>query len=154
LRPDELPGLEHRLVALQAKAPFFVQAADNIGYMSRNEPRLRTGRAIRERCWMGCQAGLEVVGIASDGTVRGCLSLPAGAGDEGNLRDRSLAELWSDPRAFSYNRAFTKTDLGPGCRDCAFGELCRGGCQSLCWATTGAFHHNAHCMLAAGRNGT
>jgi radical SAM protein with 4Fe4S-binding SPASM domain len=151
LRPDELPGLEHTLVALQAKAPFFVQAADNIGYMSRNEPRLRTGRAIRERCWMGCQAGLEVVGIASDGTVRGCLSLPAGAADEGNLRDRSLAELWGDPRGFSYNRAFTKTDLGPGCRDCAFGELCRGGCQSLCWATTGAFHHNAHCMLAVSR---
>ena len=150
LRSDELPALESRLVALQARAPFFVQAADNIGYMGRHEPRLRTGRALWERCWAGCPAGIEVVGITSDGTVRGCLSLPIGAADEGNLRARSLAELWNDPLAFSYNRAFSPADLGPGCRACSFGEICRGGCQSLCWATTGAFHHNAHCILAAG----
>jgi radical SAM protein with 4Fe4S-binding SPASM domain len=151
LRPDELPALEERLVALQARAPFFVQAADNIGYMSRHEPRLRTGRALWERCFLGCQAGIQVVGITSDGTVRGCLSLPAGVADEGNLRERSLAELWNDPRGFAYNRAFTSSQLGPGCRDCALGAICRGGCQSLCWATTGAFHHNAHCILAASR---
>jgi radical SAM protein with 4Fe4S-binding SPASM domain len=152
LRPDELPALESRLVALQARAPFFVQAADNIGYMSRHEPRLRTGRSLWECCWAGCGAGLRVVGITSDGTVRGCLSLPTGVADEGNLRERSLVDLWNDPRAFSYNRAFSPADLGPGCRDCAFGSLCRGGCQSLCWATTGAFHHNAHCILAAGKD--
>jgi radical SAM protein with 4Fe4S-binding SPASM domain len=149
LRPDELPALESKLVELQARAPFFVQAADNIGYMSRHEPGLRTGRALWERCWTGCAAGIQVVGITSDGTVRGCLSLPAGAADEGNLRSRSLAELWNDPRAFPYNRAFARSDLGPGCRECAFGEICRGGCQSLCWATTGAFHHTTHCILAA-----
>ncbi len=149
LRPDELPALEERLVALQARAPFFVQVADNIGYMGRHEPRLRSGRVLAERCFLGCPAGLEVVGITSDGTVRGCLSFPAGAADEGNLRDRRLADLWNDPRAFAYNRAFTPAALGPGCRDCAFGSLCRGGCQSLCRATTGVFHHNAHCILAA-----
>jgi len=149
LRPDELPALERKLVALQARAPFFVQAADNIGYMSRHEPRLRTGRSLWERCWAGCQAGIEVVGITSDGTVRGCLSLPTGVADEGNLRVRGLGSLWNDPLAFSYNRAFSTKDLGPGCRACAFGEICRGGCQSLAWATTGRFHHNAHCILAA-----
>ncbi len=149
LRPDELPELEGRLVALQAKAPFFVQAADNIGYMSRHEPRLRTGRALWERCWQGCAAGIEVVGITSDGTVRGCLSLPTGVADEGNVRTRSFVDLWNDPHAFSYNRAFFAADLGAGCRDCAFGEMCRGGCQSLAWATTGKFHHNDHCIFAA-----
>ena len=151
LRPDELPALESKLVALQTRAPFFVQAADNIGYMGRHEPKLRTGRALWERCWQGCAAGLEVVGITSDGTVRGCLSLPTGVADEGNLRERSLALVWNDPRAFSYNRAFSRADLGPGCSDCAFGEICRGGCQSLGWATTGKFHHNAHCIFAASR---
>jgi radical SAM protein with 4Fe4S-binding SPASM domain len=149
LRPDELPALETKLVALQARAPFFVQAADNIGYMSRHEPRLRTGRSLWERCWSGCPAGIEVVGITSDGTVRGCLSFPAGAADEGNVRERSLVDLWTDPRAFLYNRAFSPVDLGPGCSDCAFGDCCRGGCLSLGWATTGAFHHNAHCIHAA-----
>jgi radical SAM protein with 4Fe4S-binding SPASM domain len=148
LQPSSLPGLETQLLALQARAPFFVQAADNIGYMSRHEPRLRTGWALVERCWSGCAAGIQVVGITSDGTVRGCLSLPAGAADEGNLRTRGFAELWNDPHAFAYNRAFSASDLGPGCRHCAFGTICRGGCQSLCWATTGAFHHNAHCLRA------
>jgi radical SAM protein with 4Fe4S-binding SPASM domain len=154
LRPDQLPALEDSLVALQSRAPFFVQAADSIGYMSRHEPRLRTGRSLWERCWRGCAAGLEVVGITSEGTVRGCLSLPTGVADEGNLRTRSLVDVWNDPRAFSYNRAFTPEALGPGCRACAFGEICRGGCQSLAWATTGRFHHNKHCILAAeGKNG-
>jgi radical SAM protein with 4Fe4S-binding SPASM domain len=148
LRPDELPRLETLLVALQGKAPFFINTADNIGYMGRHEPRLRSGRALWERCWMGCGAGIEVVGIASDGTVRGCLSLPAGAADEGNVRCRSLAGLWNDESAFAYNRTPGTDDLGPGCRDCAFGTLCRGGCQSLCLATTGVFHHNAHCIFA------
>lgn len=151
LRPDELSELEHRLVGLQTRAPFFVQVADNIGYMSRHEPTLRTGRSLWERCWSGCAAGIEVVGIASDGSVRGCLSLPEGAADEGSLRTHSLTELWTSPRSFSFNRAFTRSDLGPDCRECSFGDVCRGGCQSLCWATTGAFHHNAHCILAAGR---
>jgi radical SAM protein with 4Fe4S-binding SPASM domain len=149
LGPDELPELESKLVDLQTKARLFVQAADNIGYMSRHEPGLRSGRAPVERCWTGCSAGIQVVGITSDGTVRGCLSLPAGAADEGNVRTRSLAEIWSDPQAFSYNRAFTPAALGPGCCDCAFGIICRGGCQSLCFATTGKFHHNAHCIWAA-----
>jgi radical SAM protein with 4Fe4S-binding SPASM domain len=95
-----------------------------------------------------------VVGITSDGTIRGCLSLPAGAGDEGNLRRRGLSQLWNDPHAFAYNRAFGLSDLGRTCRACAFGVICRGGCQSLCWATTGAFHDNAHCILAATRAAT
>jgi radical SAM protein with 4Fe4S-binding SPASM domain len=144
LEPEELPGLEERIVALQAEAPWFVQAADNIGYLSRREPRLRTGRGGPERCWMGCGAGLTVVGLASDGTVRGCLSLPPTA-DEGNIRERSLSDIWHDPNAFAYNRQFSVNDLGGTCRDCTFGQICRGGCQSLSLFATGAFHHNPYC---------
>jgi radical SAM protein with 4Fe4S-binding SPASM domain len=144
LEPEELPGLEERLVALQADAPFFLQAADNIGYLSRLDPRLRTGRGQPERCWMGCGAGLTVVGLTSDGTVRGCLSLPSAA-DEGNLRERSLGDIWHDPEAFAYNRQFRVEDLAGTCRNCTFGLVCRGGCQSLSFAATGAFHHNPYC---------
>jgi radical SAM protein with 4Fe4S-binding SPASM domain len=130
LAPEQLPGLEEQLVKLRARSNLFMQAADNLGYMSRYEPQLRTGTGQPARFWTGCAAGLQVVGITSDGTVRGCLSLPP-ADDEGNIRARSLSEIWRDPNAFAYNRQFTTANLVGACARCPFGRVCRGGCRSL-----------------------
>ena len=80
-----------------------------------------------------------------DGTVRGCLSLPPAA-DEGSLRERSLADIWHAPEAFAYNRRFRVTDLQGPCAGCRFGRVCRGGCRSLAWATSGHPFANSHCL--------
>jgi len=145
LEPAQLPLLQETLVKLREQQALFMQVADNIGYMSRSEPALRTGIGQRARFWTGCGAGLSVIGITSDGTVRGCLSLPPTA-DEGNLRERNLAAIWQDPEAFAYNRRFQVDWLTGPCAGCPFGKLCRGGCTSQALAATDNPHDNPYCL--------
>ena len=45
---------------------------------------------------------------------------------EGNLRDRSLCEIWDDPNSFSYNRQFSINKLTGRCKSCEFGSYCAG----------------------------
>jgi radical SAM protein with 4Fe4S-binding SPASM domain len=135
LTPQELPGLEQAILAWMASSELYIQVGDNIGYMSRNEPLLRTCAGQPAGFWTGCGAGLMVLGITSDGTVRGCLSQPP-ADNEGNIRERSLTSIWQDPHAFAYNRKFQLEQLSGSCEGCAFGRVCRGGCRSLAWAVS------------------
>ncbi len=135
LHPSALPAIEQKLLTLRNYSPLFLQAADNIGYMSHNEPLLRTCPGNAPTFWTGCAAGLSAVGITSDGTVRGCLAQPPAA-DEGNVRDRTLTDIWNDPKGFAYNRLFQVSDLQGDCEMCAFGKICRGGCTSLAWAVS------------------
>ena len=71
---------------------------------------------------------------------------------EGNVRERSLKEIWEDEGAFTYNRAFTADALSGPCRDCAFGRLCRAGCHSLTLTAFGRMTENPYCVRAT-RNG-
>ncbi len=96
--------------------------------------------------WNGCTAGISSIGITSDGGIVGCLSMGNDRYIEGNVRERPLRDIWNDPRAFAYNRAFMESDLGEGCRDCRHGSKCRGGCTSVSNAITGKFHNNPYCF--------
>ena len=147
LPPARLPELERRILAYQDDGRMYCQAADNIGYMSRNEPRIRSGTGRDHAAWIGCRAGIDVVGITSDGTVRGCLSLQSDY-DEGNVRDRPLAEIWHDPRAFAWNRGRPPKRLEGACAACPFGKVCRAGCTCLAHAVTGGTAHNPYCLYA------
>lgn len=147
LEPSDLPALETTLAGLIRRKRIFIQAADTIGYMGRFEPLLRTGTPRANRVWGSCQAGLRVVGITSDGTVRGCLSMPPHF-DEGNIRERSLAEIWNDPGAFDYNRSFAIQNLEGPCAGCSFNKVCRGGCTTLAWLSTGTTTQNPFCLRA------
>ena len=80
-------------------------AGDNIGYYGTCEPALRDSGG-RISWWVGCRAGCQVIGIESNGNIKGCLSLPSARHgedlfSEGSLRDRSMAEIWSGRGAFS-----------------------------------------------------
>ena len=112
---------------LVGKAKFYVGVADNIGYFTPEEGSLRGNPGAVYR---GCSAGLSTIGIDSVGNVRGCESMYDERFNEGNLRQKSLAEIWNDPDAFSYNRRFSKDLLTGRCAGCAMGELCAGGCRS------------------------
>jgi radical SAM protein with 4Fe4S-binding SPASM domain len=130
LNPKQLLTLEKKLIPFTKNGDIFVQTADTIGYFSKAEPRFRAGLPGNERLWAGCLAGLRAIGITSDGTVRGCLSMPPEF-DEGNVRNRPLKEIWNSPEAFAYNRKFTASDLNEACAACAFSKICKGGCTTL-----------------------
>ena len=132
-----------RFVAETApKAPFAVGIADNIGYYTPEEGRLR---GAPNACFEGCSAGLTTLGIDSAGNVRGCESMYDGRFIEGNLRERTLAEIWTDPNAFAYNRRFTAELLTGACKACPHGEICAAGCRSYNYFTTGKLYENCLC---------
>ena len=123
-------------------APFFVGVADNIGYYTPDEGFVRGLPGVQFR---GCSAGLSSIGIDSVGNVRGCESMYDPHFNEGNLRERTLREIWDDPRAFAYNRAF-RTDMLTGrCASCAHGAVCAGGCRSYNWFSCGRLYENPLC---------
>lgn len=110
-------------------APFVMGIADNIGYYTEKEGRLRGNRSGKA-VFQGCSAGLTAIGIDSIGNVRGCESMYDEQFIEGNLRERTLREIWEAPGAFAYNRGFTPEMLTGACRTCPHGDVCAGGCRS------------------------
>lgn len=108
----------------RAEAPFMLGAADNVGYFTDEELRLRGADGA---CFQGCRAGISAIGIDSAGNVRGCESLYDERFNEGNLRQRRLRDIWEDPGAFAYNRQFRREMLTGQCARCRMGPWCAGG---------------------------
>lgn len=98
-----------------------VSGADVFGYLGELGTKLQGP-------WWGCHAGLRAVGLGSDGTVRGCLSLQLDQFIEGNTRERSLKEIWNDRNSFAYNRRFNCSMLTGYCKTCIYAGVCKGGC--------------------------
>jgi radical SAM protein with 4Fe4S-binding SPASM domain len=126
LQPYDLLELVPRLAAtadrLRAQG-IFVEAANNLGYFGPHESTLRRAH------WQGCQAGRFLLGIESNGDVKGCPSLPSGPYVGGNLRAKPLSELWqaSAPMRFAVDRGVD--ELWGRCASCYYAETCRGGCS-------------------------
>lgn len=109
------------------------------GYFSRFLPNLGL------EPWVGCQAGFSVLGIQSNGNIKGCLTLPDEF-IEGNIREHSLQEILSNPNAFSYNRNFKVSDLKGHCKTCNISKECKGGCLGTNLALN--CYDNPYCLRA------
>lgn len=114
--------------------------ADCIGYYSELSPRLHC------KVWRGCQAGLMVIGIESDGAIKGCLSLHGDDYIEGRIRERSLSDIWNDKENFKYNRRFSPDMLVGICKGCKWGAICRGGCSEKAQTFTGTPYGSPFCL--------
>jgi radical SAM protein with 4Fe4S-binding SPASM domain len=134
LPPEDLLWLVPQIAELcRIPCPEFeIYVGHNIGYFGNPEPALRAAD-VTLPFWLGCRAGCQLIGIESGGDVKGCLSLPSSVHGEhrfveGNLKEKSLREIWTHPRAFAYNRLFKEEQLLGFCRVCRFRDICRGGC--------------------------
>ena len=107
---------------------------------------------IREGRWPGCGGGLESLGIDALGNVRGCLSMTE-CEPEGNVRERSLSEIWRDPSLFSYNRNFEPQNTSSFCQQCDKVMICRGGCNSQSFSMTGKFQQGVYCWYKSRKKG-
>lgn len=127
-----------------------IHVGDSLGYFGPSEATLR--RFSGGSRFPGCRAGMDVVGIESNGDVKGCLSIHPGQGPlgerwvEGNVRDTPLASIWNHPDAFAYNRKWKLSDLGGPCAACRNAVQCRGGCRSS-METSGDGTWNPMCEL-------
>lgn len=100
--------------------------------------------------WGGCGAGVATCGIMSDGRIKGCLTWPDTM-TAGNLRERTLWDIWFDERAFVETRAFGDDDMTGNCHGCAHARECGGGCNAISLAATGRFHGDPYCFHAIER---
>ena len=128
-------------VAEYRKNPkMFTCLGDNIGYFISFEP------AVRNNPFGGCLAGRLNVGIEANGNIRGCLSIRGDENIEGNIRERSLTEIWNDPDSFRAYRHKPMEKLTGFCAECEYAQLCRAGCSSLAHSLTGTFYECPLCL--------
>ncbi len=144
LEPAKVPQLTRFIAEKRVQGDMQIYAGDDIGYYDEYELALRSSPGALSS-WQGCQAGLLVVGIDSVGNVKGCESLYDDRFIEGNLRQESLADIWSKEGAFAYNREFDANQLEGACKGCDKGALCRAGCKGLCHFATGSMFNNPFC---------
>jgi radical SAM protein with 4Fe4S-binding SPASM domain len=135
------------LVRKRSEGRIVVDPGDDMGYFGEAEYRLRSDPDRYPPFWIGCQAGCQVLGIESDGGIKGCLSLPSVPEFmEGNIRERSLEEIWNSPTAFRYNRHFQRAWMRGACARCRYAALCRAGCHSSAYCWSGSVFDNPYCF--------
>ena len=94
--------------------------------------------------WEGCQGGLSLIGIRSNGDLLPCLSM----GDPfivANLKEISLSDAWHSDTVFQLFRNKAGSLKGE-CALCPKAEDCRAGCSAMAFTTTGSVHENLYCM--------
>ena len=81
----------------------------------------------------GCLAGINVCFISHRGEVFPCGYLPVSSG---NIRTRSLAEIWNESTIFKQLRDYSL--LKGKCGKCRFVDVC-GGCRARAFAYSGDY---------------
>jgi radical SAM protein with 4Fe4S-binding SPASM domain len=144
LQPWEMLDLIPRLakVAQRARPKCRVLAANNLGYFGPYE------HLIRAEHWKGCAAGRHVLGIESNGDVKGCPSLPSAPYVGGNLREATLAEIW-DRQTLAFARDRGTEELWGHCKTCYYAEECKGGCSWTAHTLLGRRGNMPYCFHRA-----
>lgn len=141
---DRLETLDHREISELARKVFgfrksmddtIIFVGDNLGYFDEFETQPN---------WHGCRAGIAICAIDSEGNVKGCPIHP-NCLIEGNLRNKSLSEIWNGKNSFGYNRG-AKPKLKKHCGVCQFSKVCRGGCKASMYSQHRTFDYNDYCL--------
>lgn len=147
IKPEQLREVEKFIIATKERNQVQITVADSIGYCSKSELVLRNNKSTDgSRIFYGCMAGIRGVAMESNGNIKGCLSLQNDTFIEGNYLENSLSEIWNSSETFSYNRQFRVENLKGNCKGCRYGEICRGGCTTLAFNTSGSVNCNEYCL--------
>ena len=148
LQPWDLLDVVPRVAALKLKARaagILLMPGNNLGYFGPEEATLRSLEPDGRDHWRGCQAGRFVMGIESDGAVKGCPSLQTSHYVGGNVRTSKLADIWNEAPELAFTRRRTVDDLWGFCRTCTFAATCMGGCSFTAHAVFGRPGNNPYC---------
>lgn len=126
LQPYDLLELVPRLAAVSRRLRPLgcsVVAGNNLGYFGPHEADLRGGSHFQ-----GCSAGRYVLGIESNGDIKGCPSLPSAPYVGGNVRRTPLREIWETASELAFARERGTSELWGRCGTCYYAPVCQGGC--------------------------
>ncbi len=152
LQPWELLDLVPRIAALKERAfadGILLMPGNNLGYFGPEEALLRSPQKGGADHWLGCHAGRYVMGIESNGAVKGCPSLQTQHYVGGNLRQQPIREIWQGAPELAVTRRRTVDDLWGWCRGCTFAEVCLGGCTFTAHSLFGRPGNNPYCHYRA-----
>ena len=155
LQPWDLLDVVPRVAELKRRARadgIVLTPGNNLGYFGPEETLLRSIAATDQDHWQGCQAGRFVMGIESDGAVKGCPSLQTTPYVGGHLRGegaRTLRDLWDHAPELAFTRRRTVDALWGFCRTCPFAATCMGGCSFTAHAVFGKPGNNPYCHYRA-----
>lgn len=152
LQPWDLLLVLPRIAALKERAlarGITMMPGNNLGYFGPEEAMLRSPKAGMRDHFAGCQAGRFVMGIESDGAVKGCPSLQTSHYVGGNVKASSLETIWKDSKELSFARARTRESLWGFCKTCPFADACLGGCSFTAHAVLGRPGNNPYCHFRA-----
>lgn len=152
LQPWDLLDVLPRIAALKERAigrGINLMPGNNLGYFGPEEALLRSPKPGMRDHFSGCQAGRFVMGIESDGAVKGCPSLQTAHYVGGNVRNASVKEVWEQSPELAFARQRTREDLWGFCRTCPFADACLGGCTFTSHAVLGRPGNNPYCHYRA-----
>lgn len=151
---DFLPRL-NRLKERGLSKGLLIMPGNNLGYFGPEERLLRSPRKDSNDHWAGCQAGRFVMGIESDGAVKGCPSLQTKSYVGGHYQAQhesgtSLLEtLWNQSSQLKFTRNRTRKDLWGYCASCPLADTCLGGCSFTAHGFFGRAGNNPMCHFRA-----
>jgi radical SAM protein with 4Fe4S-binding SPASM domain len=132
-----------RVKALADAADIRIWPGNNLGYYGPFESLLR-GDLPKGRKG-SCSAGRFMLGIESNGSVKGCPSLPSATYVGGNVRDDRLADIWERSDALRFTRGSRAAELWGRCAGCYYADDCQGGCSWTAHSLFGKRGNNAFC---------
>ena len=151
IEPDQVNDIIDFAYEAVKEGGIIIDLADCTGYYSEKEVEVRRSRRgvdIYDGLWTGCPAGKFSFGIRANGDITGCNSIRDSEDKyylEGNIREKSLNEMWTADDAFAWNRYKTKDKLTGFCNICAYGNLCLGGCTSVKQSFYSKLDNNEYC---------
>ncbi|MCA9667250.1 MAG: radical SAM protein [Myxococcales bacterium] len=152
LQPHDLLELFPLLVYIKQEIlePGGVQLfpGNNIGYFGPYEHLLRYGAHLGAH-WGGCAAGKWCLGLEADGKIKGCPSLPSADWTGGYADKEPIAKVVAETRELRYLSERTRDDLWGFCRDCYYGDICKGGCTWTTECIVGKPGNNPYCIHRA-----
>jgi radical SAM protein with 4Fe4S-binding SPASM domain len=101
------------------------------------------GDPCLDAAFLGCHFGRAFAYVTSQGDLVCCSHLREGEFAYGNIRDRSLLNIWQTSDGLASMRSLTVDDI-PSCRRCQFKYLCRGSCRADALGHSGSITGEPH----------
>lgn len=145
LKPEQISELIDFCYQADRQGDLLIYPGENIGYYTCKEAVVRSRALSTSKIpvYEGCPAGISTLGIGYDGTIVG-MSMCVDRFTEGNIRTRSLKEIWEDENSFAWRRNMTRDKLQGFCGKCEYGDICLGGCPAVRYGTTGSLYSENH----------
>ena len=155
LPPEKIPELIDFCYQADREGDMLIYPGDNIGYYTCKEAVVRSHALNTSQIpvYIGCPIGISTLTIECDGAVTNMSLCLEDRFAEGNIRERSLREIWEDENSFAWRRNLTKDKLEGACGNCEYGDICLGGCPAVRYGLTGSLYsENQYCAYRSNLN--